>query len=136
MDLLKSWGAALLVYLVGAFVSAALVINARAGRELTTVDGGLLWVALPTLLTFLLVTLIADRVHAGGARREPRGGPGRHALAALAVPVLVIVLGVAAGVAQRNGIGGVLLSAAASLLGTALGFFGPAMWRRRRGRAA
>jgi hypothetical protein len=128
MDLVKSWGAGLLVYVLGAFVSAAVAINAGAADQLNATDGALLWIALPTLLTFLLVAALADLVHAQASDRDRRG---RRLLAVLTVPVLTIGLGLALDIARGSGTLAIVVSALASVAGTGLGL-SATTWRRSR----
>jgi hypothetical protein len=130
LDLVKAWGAGLLAYVLGSLIAAAVTIGSGAGDRLTSANGALLWVALPALIAFLVITVLADLAHAAAPGHRT---PGRRAMAVLTVPVLAILLGIAAGLVQSSGTLGVVTSALASVAGTALGYFAPALWRRRGG---
>ncbi|GAA3944203.1 hypothetical protein GCM10023085_27760 [Actinomadura viridis] len=128
MKLIKAWGVAVLVYLVGATVSAALVVNANAGDALTGLGGAVVWGALPAMVVYILMTWLAALAHSGTATPDQ---PKRFALAALPVPVVTIVLGIAGSLVLDSAPLGTGASTAGSALGTLLGFLGAAWWRSR-----
>ncbi|GAA2421114.1 hypothetical protein GCM10010191_35620 [Actinomadura vinacea] len=131
MDLVKAWSIGLLGYVLGAVIDAAVAVNSGAGDRLTEVDGALLWIALPALVTFLLITLLTDLAHSAAT---DHGRPGRRAVAVLTVPVLATLFGIAVGLARDSGTLGMVTSALASSAGTAAGFFAATWWRRRASR--
>ncbi|GAA1561522.1 hypothetical protein GCM10009678_50480 [Actinomadura kijaniata] len=117
MDIARSWLVAVVVYLVGATVTATLGIGARVTEEDLTGGGAITWNALPTALTFLLMTLLARAVHPDPARRRPL----RHAIASLGAPVVLTLLGVVLGAVQQDW-NEMAVSTAAALVGTGVGW--------------
>ncbi|WP_067824708.1 hypothetical protein [Actinomadura kijaniata] len=117
MDIARSWLVALLVYLVGATVTATLGIGARVTEEDLTGGGAIAWNGVPTALTFLLMTLLARAVHPEPARRRPV----RHAVASLGAPVVLMLLGVVLGAVQQDW-SETAVSTVGALVGTGVGW--------------
>lgn len=82
----------------GALVNAVVAVRVGAGDGLTALTGSLLWVALPSLIIFALMAGLAVLLHPAPYRYRA----GRHALAALAIPVVAVLLGLVLGFAQGS----------------------------------
>jgi hypothetical protein len=123
--LLLAWLAAFGVVAAGLVVDAVLLLAVARHVETWPLEiAGVLLVHVPWVLTMLLATLTAVRLHG-----SPRSGA-VSALAAFGVPALVTVVSVASGAAQGAVAGGVLAATEAAA-GTGL-----AWWLTHRGPAA
>lgn len=89
MDLLKSWAVGAAVWVVGSMITTALFVNLGSLQQTQSLTGRVLAFHLPSLLVVLLAAALAALVHPHPQRSDPN----RHALAALAVPGVVITIG-------------------------------------------
>lgn len=112
MDLVKAWAVALVTYVLASVVFFWVLLSAVTDPgQLTTGAGRYLWSLIPSLLVYLLTTLLAAIFHGG------KHSAGRHALAVLAVPAVGLVITVVGSLADGAVIGGTLLSALVSVVG-------------------
>lgn len=87
-DLAKAWGMAILVWFAGELILGIIVGIFGTYGQFASNAGSALWVIIPELIVFGGMVVLAALVH----RNEQRGGPGRHAVAVLAVPAFALVL--------------------------------------------
>ncbi|MFC9972682.1 hypothetical protein ACFVH6_17515 [Spirillospora sp. NPDC127200] len=130
MDLIRSWATAVVVYLIAGVVTAATAVNTGAIAQEVSGNGALLWNAVPAAATFLLMTVLGRLLHPAPDRHRPV----RHAVAALAVPVLLMVGGLVSGIVQGDA-AEAAVSLAGALPGTAAGW-GLGALARLRGTSA
>lgn len=89
MDLLKSWAVGAAVWVVGSVITTALFVNLGSLQQIQSLTGRVLAFHLPALLVVLLAAALAALVHPHPQRADPN----RHALAALAVPAVTVIIG-------------------------------------------
>lgn len=126
MDLIKSWLAAIGVYAIGAYLTAQITISAALAGRLETFGEQVVWLYIPQ---FLLYVLIAGAA-AGAHTRPGRLSTGRHLLAALPVPLLLVVGSEVLGAVNGSYPSGIVWSSVATLAGMVTGWqVADLLWR-------
>jgi hypothetical protein len=118
VDLLRSWGVAVAVYVVGSVLSALAAVLARDPDLLKGAGRSATWAAGSALLIYLLMAAFAALVHPAQRRHDPV----RHAIATLGIPAVAIVAGVGFGAAQGVTPAGNAASAVAAVAGALTGW--------------
>lgn len=98
MDLLRSWGVAVLVWLLGGVISVAVIVNTAPLSMLASLGGRVLVFYLPTFIVTVLMAALAALVHPSPARQRPA----RHAVAVLTVPAVSLLVGIVGGIGNPS----------------------------------
>lgn len=126
MDVLRSWLAAIVVYVGGSAGTAWVAGIGGDYNAYAQVWGAILWVYVPMFVLFALVAAAASGVHT----RPARWRVGRHLFATLTLPCALIVISMVLGALGVTTPVGLVLSAIASIGGTAAGWLvTDAIWR-------
>jgi hypothetical protein len=116
MDLVRSWVAAIVFYVLGSVLTVQVATAARVSQqELASMGGTIVWNLFPSLLIFFVMVALSALLHPAPQREEPR----RHLIAVLGVPAVVTVFNLVVGFATGSAVIGVI----AGIVGSALGVF-------------
>lgn len=118
MDLVRSWVAAAVAWVVGMWITSVIGYAGVAHDAYVNFLGRLLWLYVPLLVVYVLIAGVASAVHTRPRRRQRV----RHLVAVLPVPVVTIVLSTVMGAIGPTETSGLVLSVAFSALGTVVGW--------------
>jgi hypothetical protein len=125
IGLLRAWGGAILVLIIGVVTLAGLTPRTAPGEPISVSDQAFR-IHLPWFVMTVLMVLAAAALH----WRSP--STARLLLATLPVPVLAVVAGAATGVAGATSALPALLYVVEGVAGTALGLFATGLFGRVR----
>jgi hypothetical protein len=120
MDLIRSWLAAIVGYVVAMWLTSLLGGMGGDQAAYSSLIGRVVWLYLPLLVAYAIIAGAA----AGAHTRPRREQTVRHLIAVLPIPVLSILLSTVMSLAGYTALSGVVLSVVFSAVGAAGGWLG------------
>lgn len=117
MDIVKSWAVGIGVLFLGTIATFMVIIFAASSDQLDSTGGLLVWSGVPTVIVYGLGTFGAAAVHPRPARERT----GRHVLAVVGPPVIMLLLSVPFSLDTVTA-AGIATTVAGAVIGCAIGW--------------